>query len=738
MSLDLLIICSIRLRQGLTMFLKLSRAWLRYVLCKLRPERRNMIALVAMIGTLFASLFLALFVVLVLETMRDKADEIDDTRAKSAANTAVVNMHRRLEGTIEDNSIWREAYEAITNGNRYEWIHDNWGVVSADYDLYDGVIVANADGTPFAAYLKGQLFDPSDLLRDGLKQQIVEASKPDQPVENGIYPLGSNFAIVSSHAVQEQRNLPPGERRPVLTMIRMLTPEMIKWIATNYSLPGLQLTVAEPKSGNLGVALVDRSGEAIAYLTWPAHHLGGELYEEVKLKLQIAFVFLGFLFLSGVIAGYFEVRALRRLAAAADREAQYDSLSGLLNRNGMIRSLEATVGSLSSYDNYTFLLADLDGFKEVNDTWGHLAGDQLIGVVGKRLSQCHPELSFVARFGGDEFALAVGPDVDPLAVADRVLDAISEPFSIAGQTLKIGASIGYAYREPGMSVLEMIRRADVALYRAKENGRGRSLAYSRELDEDREALAELETQLREALNGDDLAVVFQPVVSAETGKLTGVEALARWRRPQGPVSPEVFIAVAEKSGLINQLGAQVLVKAIRFAEERPGVEISVNVSPTQLCAPNFADDIAGLLTRQGFDARRLILEVTEGVLFSNPREAGRAIDALRAIGVRFALDDFGAGYASIGTLRHFHFDRLKLDRSLLWQMNEKTGRSVLKATLLLANALDIPVVIEGVETSDQASYVSKLGCHYLQGYLFGKPMADQEFDLAYVRTAKSV
>lgn len=696
---------------------------------------RNWIAPAAILGTLIVSSFVAALVAVSLSSMRDKANEIDDSRSVAAARAALITARKRLSGTVEDNAIWREAYEAMTGDNRAAWISDNWGMTSADYKLYDGVIVATSDGTPVASYLKGKPFDATQLLGAGLKEQIGLSSKPDRPVATEFYRIGDDLALVATHAVQNAKGMRPDGRGFVLTMLKTVTPPLVAAVGEDYLLPGLHLSADPPGHGELGIPLTERNGKPVAYLAWPSRNLGTELYESSNLLLEVAFALTGLLFVTGIAAGYFEVQALRRFAAVADCDARRDPLSGLLNRNGMIRALEAEIATSSMGQGVSLLLVDLDGFKAVNDTWGHLVGDQLIRDVGNRLSGCHERLSFVARFGGDEFALAVAPGGDPAAVAAAVLQALAEPFNSGGRVIGVSASIGFATHHPGMDGLELVRRADIALYQVKNMGRAGSCAYSEKLDRDREGVAELEEKLRQALNDDSLSVAFQPVVAAKTGLPSGVEVLARWRTPQGPVSPEVFIPVAEKSGLVFQLGAVVLKKAIEFASQRPGIEISVNVSPMQVCAANFAETVASTLAEASFEPSRLILEVTEGVLFDSPLQAQRAIEALRAIGVRFALDDFGAGYASIGTLRSFTFDRLKLDRSLLKDLNSKSGRSVLGATVSLADALRIPVVVEGVETAEQAKHVRSLGCRYMQGYYFGRPMSAEDFDRAFSAAA---
>jgi len=704
------------------------------------PERyvrdwRNWVAPAALAGTLVVALFLAFLVILIVEAMGDKANEIDDTRATSAAQSALMAVRRRITGTLEDNAVWQEAFAAMQSENRKDWMWTNWGSVSADYPLYDGIAVTDPDGQLLGAYLKGAEFDAVAVFGDTFVGQVKTAAGPEHnPIVN-IFPWKDSIAIVGSRALQPERNMPPGGRYNVLTMFKIVTPKLIDSVASDYSLSGLRI-VSEKAPGELSLPLLSGDGQLIAYLSWPGRNLGTRLYEEVRPTLTGALVALGVLLATAVLAAYAELLALRRLASDADREATHDPLSGLLNRNGMIRALQAHLGT-GGRAGLTLHLIDLDGFKAVNDTWGHLVGDQLIGAVATRLAACHPGLEFAARFGGDEFALASCAGTDPADVAEAALQALKEPFDVAGHTAEVGASIGYATHAPDMDTFELIRRADMALYGAKEAGRGQCIAYGAEMDSDREAVAQLEEQLWLALDSDGLSVVFQPVVSAVDGTVAGVEALARWTAAQGPVSPDVFIPLAEKSGLIFKLGEMVLECSIRFAKARPGVKVAVNVSPKQLCAPDFAEGVVAILERETFDPRRLILEVTEGVLFDSPVQARRAIEALRAIGIRFALDDFGTGYASIGTLSHFTFDRLKLDRSLVQALESERGKAVLSATVSLAAALEISVIVEGVETAEQAAYLRQLGCQFMQGYYFGRPMTPEDFDSLPSRLAKA-
>ena len=305
------------------------------------------------------------------------------------------------------------------------------------------------------------------------------------------------------------------------------------------------------------------------------------------------------------------------------------------------------------------------------------------------------------------------------ALGMAIVRLLQAPFFIEGRTVEIGASVGIAVRSPDTAALEIIRRADVALYCAKENGRGQVVFYDAALDNDRDKLRDAEFRLKSAIAQEEIGIAFQPLVSATDGRIAGVEALARWHPPAGPVSPDFFIPLAERSGLIDALSRNVLRGAIRAISTWPDLDLQVNVSPLQLCNPRFAQEIETLLQEEGFAPGRLILEVTEGVFISKPDRARRSFTALHALGVRFALDDFGTGHASIGTLRAFEFDKLKIDRSLL----DTGNHAVFEATIQLASALQIPVTAEGIETEEQARFARAAGCELLQGYLLGRPMS---------------
>ncbi|OWV67998.1 diguanylate phosphodiesterase [Rhizobium sp. R339] len=658
----------------------------------------------------------------VVTTMTRSANEIDDARATRAARAAVAAFVDRLSATTTDNAVWDDAYKAISAPGAADWAYENWGKTSADYPLYDGAVVIGPDRSSIiSAYAKGKPFQPGTYFGASFYRQVDKAADSGQaPVVNFIK-TKTGIALIASQAIQPFEKEGELPKLSVLSFYKEFNAEVLATLSSEHELEGLRLAAA-PEPGLLNTPITDLKGSVVGHLVWPSKAPGSAVFQGVYPYVAAAVIIL-VLFLAGVLlVGASEARRLNQLAQAAIFEANHDSLSGLLNRHGLLTLLGESEGS--DFSPPRLYLVDLDGFKAVNDAWGHAVGDDLIRIVSKALSACHPEVVAVARLGGDEFALVQVGTAARKEIEETILALFAEPFKIDGRTIEVGASIGAAARERDILPLELLRRADMALYRAKENGRGRAIEYDPELDRERLRVAELESLLKDAIGDGTIEAVFQPLVSATTGAVTGLEALARWRTATGNISPEIFIPLAERCGLIDALGVHMLKTSIEHARNWPGLALSVNVSPVQLCNPEFADEVISLLEDLDFDPRRLTLEITEGVLMTNPDQARRSIDHLKQVGIKFALDDFGCGYASIGALRQFGFDRMKIDRSLVSALDQASnGADVLKATISLATALQIPVTAEGIENSRQATILREAGCDQLQGYLIGKPMS---------------
>jgi diguanylate cyclase (GGDEF)-like protein/PAS domain S-box-containing protein len=409
--------------------------------------------------------------------------------------------------------------------------------------------------------------------------------------------------------------------------------------------------------------------------------------------------------------------------------ATHDELTDLANRRHFTDHLAEALRREHDGTRVAVLYMDLDGFKAVNDTAGHGAGDLLLAEAARRLTGELRGGDLVARFGGDEFA-AVLEDVHPdaaLAVAARLRAAVSRPYLVDGREVVVRASVGVAFASPGITVGELLRNADLAMYRAKATGRDRVEVYAPQLHADLMRRVDLEGRLRTAMQRGDFVLQYQPVVDLSDGSVPGVEALLRWRRDDGTLaSPAEFIDVAEECGLVVPLGRWVLDEALgqlcQWRGEGLDVRMSVNLSTRQLAEPTIVDEVLEALDQRGLPPEVLTLEITESALVDSFESSSRRLAALRSAGVVVALDDFGTGYSGLSYLRGLSVDVLKLDRSFVGGLGHDHERTVLvRAILGLGRDLGLLTVAEGAETPDQVALLQSMGCQQAQGYLFARP-----------------
>jgi diguanylate cyclase (GGDEF)-like protein len=405
--------------------------------------------------------------------------------------------------------------------------------------------------------------------------------------------------------------------------------------------------------------------------------------------------------------------------------AHYDALTDLPNRALFHERLELELASIAPRQQLAVHYVDIDEFKSVNDSLGHLIGDELLKSVAVSLSRCVTAPSFVARVGGDEFAIvqtAVKAPDDVIDLVTRVLDAIREPRDCLGHQLTTDASIGIALApEHGVDLDQILKNADLAMYAAKSAGRRTYCFFEPEMDAQMNARRKLEVDLRQAIRDDALEVYYQPCVSLGDNSITGCEALLRWRHAErGMISPAEFIPIAEDTGLINELGEWVLTTACAEATRWPDdIKLAVNVSPVQFKSGTLALKIVSALAKSGLPASRLELEITEAVLIRDDEAALAILHQLRKIGVRIALDDFGTGYSSLSYLQRFPFDKIKIDRCFVNDIAEPSGSScIVQAVVNIAAERHITTTAEGVETEAQRELLRALGCSEMQGYLF--------------------
>lgn len=480
-----------------------------------------------------------------------------------------------------------------------------------------------------------------------------------------------------------------------------------------------------PEASGAREALIEvaQTGEPVRDLLTPVRVRGEQCWWRITLNAVLD--------ADGRVAGYrgvgSDVTAARRAEASMERMARFDSLTGLANRSQLQSRLRDAV---ENGLDLAVVSVDLDRFKSVNDTLGHAIGDKLLKKVAERLAAMLDAHDVAARLGGDEFVvLRMGRHSrEALALlADHIIAALARGYEIEGYRIVVGASVGVAVSgEDGRTGDDLLRNSDLALYRAKADGKGRFRFFEPAMDAALQTRRMLELDLRDALQREELTVHFQPLVDMASARVVGCEALARWTHPQrGPISPAEFIPVAEETGLILALGEFVLRAACREAAHwDPEMIIAVNLSTVQFRASGLVDQVRRAIADAGLAPHRLELEITESILIDDKDSAMRILAELRALGVRIALDDFGTGYSSLAYLSSFPFDKIKIDRSFVRDVeNRPDAAAIIRAICSIATTLGMSTTAEGVETWRELEWLRRHGCDEAQGFLFSRPVS---------------
>jgi len=686
------------------------------------------------------------------------ATENERTLLDNALNQSIAGV---LDGQ-KSVAWWDDAVVKIADdGIDRPWTDANFGVFLTETYGHDEVYILDGTDNPIFAYLGAQPEDPSTFepRRDQLAAVIAEARGKEtsrlkaRPDEFGR--AQTNYRILAG-AVQVARwagHIVQVDGRPAVVAAITIVPnvemsllkgtpkllisvvyideEFIEKISRSLLLSHLALTPELAKtSGTASVAFEGDDGTRMGYLSWTTRQPG-----QILLTIILPLVACGVIG-TGLLSNQMFGRLKRASEELTQREARarhaskHDSLSGLPNRQHMIEKVDewiALFGPNGSEQRVIAGYVDIDRFKDINDTLGHEAGDKLIKAVAQRLrGRLRPD-DFLARFGGDEFAILClsGDSRGGERLADRVAAAFEQPISIDGQKLRVTASVGIATApDHGRNADDLMRHADIALYQAKNLGRDRAVFFTSEMAKEVEMRRAIEVDLRAAIDRDELRVHYQPIVSCRTGQIVGAEALLRWRHPmRGELSPAHFIPVAENAGLMPSLGTWLLDRVMLDAKRWPELEIAINLSPVQFRQSDIEALLRRMVEEYDVSPSRFVLEITEGVLLDSTDQTKTTLKNFQAMGFKTALDDFGTGYSSLSYLCNFKFDKIKIDRSFVTSMSQtQASRTIIQSVVGLGRGLGMQIVAEGVETEYEALMMAHFGCTELQGFYYSKPV----------------
>jgi diguanylate cyclase (GGDEF)-like protein len=674
----------------------------------------------------------------------ERVDYAERMREQALVTNAVGQRLNEVGETLTSDVVWDEALENLDNHFDPAWADINIGRNLTHVFNFRTVYVLDAFDRPeFAADANGHIplatFAP--LARQGASLiaavRAVEAKRPLQRQfksiqRSGIVLWAGRPVTMTASLVRTDfgRRHPLHSTAPIVIALAPAEDEVGQAFADRFLLADARVMVGAAPAPKEHLAQVElardvASGRRVTFV-WRPKRPGADL-----LQRSMPYLLLGsFCLIGGAAILLFQAwRANQGLVRSKERArhlALHDPLTGLPNRRLFGERLSVARRALSrDVVDFAVLCIDLDHFKEVNDAYGHDAGDELIRLVADRLRETCREDEMVARLGGDEFAVLVANvgASGAAALAQRLIDTLSGDVYLSRGQAQLCCSIGVAFiSDLSTDETETLREADMALYRAKAQGRGRYCFFEPEMDQAIKARKAFEADLRAALAEGQIKTVYQPLVRAD-GTIVGAEALARWTHPvRGEVPPSVFIPLAEDCDLIGPIGAAVFRQACLDSHDFGDLRVAVNVSPVQLRRPGMIEYVKKTLAETGADPRRLDLEITEGCLLRDDVRTHEILNALRGLGFRLVLDDFGTGYSSLSYLHRYPVEKIKLDRSFVIRLDEgEAARLIVSALIQLAQGLNLDVVAEGVETLGQLAALRSMGCKAFQGYLFSKP-----------------
>ncbi|MEN4831439.1 putative bifunctional diguanylate cyclase/phosphodiesterase [Pantoea vagans] len=696
--------------------------------------REVLVPLVAILVLTFAGAGTALFIGTSLTNTEARHQQ---QRMIEASFSQSLNEHLRQLHSL---SRWRPFEEHLAEGNSDRWLDENIGQWLYEMFGHQLIMVLDAQNQIVRVWREGQTVSAAEsdpLIGDVLQNKLIQDPRRQ---DNADYArITQRAAALAVGNIQRDSDDLPRFR---LVSLKFLDDGYLASLAERNQLEGLHFSNGSSQSGTSArYLLIAQAGEPVGYLNWIPSRPGAQMLRTIGPSTGLAVLAISLLCLYMVRRLWNSSvnlsQSMLRLGASeaqAQHLAFHDVLTGLPNRALVEDRLTQALALATRNDQrVALLLIDLDRFKAVNDTHGHHAGDELIIAVAQRLNRIVRASDTVGRIGGDEF-IVVMPEVDNIgqvnSLAQRMIDELAQPFTLFGSDVWSGASIGLALApKDGIDRLELMRKADIALYEAKSGGRGRFRQFERAMDESVQTRQTIAADLRTALQTrQGLEVWYQPLMDVGGQQMVGIEALLRWHHPtRGLIAPGEFIAIAEETGLIIPLGEWVLAEACATQQRFPDLLVAVNVSPVQFRSTGFVDHVMTIVSQHGGDPKRLELEITEGVLIEDEREAREIIVSLREAGFRIALDDFGTGYSSLNYLSTFPVDKIKIDRSFTQSLGvAENSVAIVESVVKLGHAMGLMVTAEGVETAGQMSALADAGCNQLQGYLFSQAVpADQ-------------
>ncbi len=667
-------------------------------------------------------------------------DQAQKERDEALVADGVTARLQDIQASLSLSGIWDGALQRPSGAVDERWARANIGRFMSRTLGFSRVVVLDHFDTPvFAADSKGQvgassvsdLTHASAALVAGVRQAEARAEHGvglGSIASSQVTILGRRPVVITASLVQPE--FTPQDRQaraPIILSEGAVATMMLAPLTARYHLTDARLLVsARRANGAATIVLAPASGGRGLVLAWRQYQPGTQLLIRSRPLLIIA----ALAALATIIALFMHARRVARsLVRSRERSAHlafHDPLTGLGNRALMSERLENARRTLGRENTqYAVLCLDLDRFKDVNEIFGHATGDQLLQEVAARLKGLCRKGDTIARLGGDEFAIVVAASPPTVAaLASRIVAALAGPVDLLPGIVTLSCSVGATIvSDATTDPLEALRQADLALYRAKAQGSGRYCFFETEMDGAIKAKRALEDDLRLALANNKLDVAYQPIVLADGG-LVALEVLARWTDPvRGIVPPSVFIPAAEEAGMINTIGEAVLKRACKDSLTWPDVRISVNLSPMQMRRPDLVDRVRRIFEETGADPSRFDLEITESCLLKDDSITHEVLADLRALGFGFSLDDFGTGYSSLSYLHQYPVQKMKLDRSFVTRLGHGVQSGMIVAALvMLARALELKVIAEGVETQAELDQLIEFGCHQFQGYLFSKPV----------------